>query len=531
MLRAGYGLMWEEWRRTRTVFGWTLGLIVGSGLLLYLRARTGGGMSYTNFSRAFLLGYVAYLPLSQSSKNDIQAGIPTRRYILPVGTFPLVFWPLLYRLATVALASVLAGLLSRGLFGSSDSILTPLCLLTAVTALIHMLAWSARLVGKVVTALGFFVLFFLSVEVLNSYYDPIPLHDRIPLLPLPWRELILPGIAVPIALLLTTLALKILRRGGWGYAWKAKGADARDAAAVLPTRMIDRGPFPSTGYAQMWFEWRSVGARMTVIICWLSCPMIVLYAFPENRYMLSSLVTGCVLSSVVAVAVGMWAFAKNSANARRGPALFTHTRPLSDARLMRGKLESAGMTVLFSLSAAALVSAAAWVAFDRLGLDLGRPQPPIFPRTWALLPLALILGWLAYCRGAFILIVAVIVWLVSGAAKENAPETYAYLWDTTTGMPPILEVVLALCSLVLGAAFALAFLRRTLSWRMALVLTAVWAAGTAVVSTALLPNLHEEFSAGRVGASAAWAFGAMAALLALSPIATVSLSVRRLRHR
>ena len=105
MIRKAYGLVWEEWRRTRNVVCTTAALVLALSAFLYWKYGVTENANRLGFARVntflcqyILLGLVAYLPLSQSGKNDIQAGIPARRYTLPVGTVHLVLWPLLYRL-------------------------------------------------------------------------------------------------------------------------------------------------------------------------------------------------------------------------------------------------------------------------------------------------------------------------------------------------------------------------------------------------------------------------------------------------
>jgi len=540
VFRAGIGLIWEEWRQTRKLLLMVLGVLVCITLATRQLRDVGPWDAAQVYEYAWL-GLLAalniYLPLSQSTRDDIQAGVPTRRYLLPIGTFGLVFWPLMYRLVMVtALASAMC-LIGDRLFGRTDARLLIACFAVAATALIHMLAWSARLLGKWISALAFFLMFFPGFALMERYLGA-------PILPSPWGELCLPAASILVALAATTLALKILRTGGPGYLWR-KNAPSSVSAVAACAAGIEPEPFRSTLWAQVWFEWRCLGQTMTVVICCLACSLLLLLAPVFVVGMLNKtagpwafLANVWRLLVVFTVPVGLWAFAKRDVHARRGPGRFAHTQPLNDATLAWAKLGSSAATVLVSLTVVTLFAAAVYLFSFRTGVGLGAGDvvkgaaPTIREQCTivCLLPLAM---WIAYSRGGFVLAVVMVLGLTSEFLADNLPVVHVYLWASSASMPLALRLALIVCSGVLCSAFIRALWRGVLSKRALFALIVAWTLGTVVVSS-ILPwtvltegELHSE----DMGTSALWACGAVLMLLALTPSATVALQVCRLRHR
>jgi hypothetical protein len=161
MIHAAYGLVWEEWRRTRKLCAVSLALLAGIAVVPWYFVRLESARLLYGYMSFGLLGmFVIYLTLSHSTKNDIQARVPRHRYLLPVGTLTLVFWPLAYRLALVATLATLASVLATWMYDSENPHLMLTCYVVSLAALVTMLAWSARLMGKALTILGFFLLLF-----------------------------------------------------------------------------------------------------------------------------------------------------------------------------------------------------------------------------------------------------------------------------------------------------------------------------------------------------------------------------------
>lgn len=538
MVRAGYGLVWEEWRRTRKLFVMTVFVLLAIALIIALRialriafgatlTARDGEQIYSFLSRALLVAFIAFLPTSQSSASNIQAGIPTRRYLLPVGTFSLVFWPLAYRLILVAGLASIACVLGNGLFDSKGSELAFGCTAVAATALLHLLAWTARLSGKWLTALGFFLLLFPGFYWTVLYLDAPPL-------PSPWGELLLPAVAIPVALLVATFAQQVLRTGGLGHLRRAN-ATAATGPVGSDTRGIKWEPFRSAVWAQIWYEWREGGARMVLILCCPACAFLLIPALGSGAAgPWPILVTGWNVLLLLAVPAGLWTFARHETNARRGPARFAHTRPVDDGVLAYAKLGSSAATVLMAFVVVTLFSIAAWTVFAMLDLGMEFPDfvVPELMEQCAIVFLVLGATWIAYTRGGFVVMTGIILGFSKELLGGFLPEVHAYLWEAASSIPLALKLTLLVCSLLLCWPFVRAFRADVLPRRTVPILAGAWASCAVIVSVMLLPMapLLNEILPYTLKATACWASGAALALLALSPFAPVALRVNRLRH-
>ncbi len=546
MLRTGYGLVWEEWRRTRKLLVMAVFVLIGIALMTALRIAFGatlsagdGARAYSFLSRALLVTFAAFLPMSQSSTNDIQAGIPTRRYLLPMGTFSLVFWPLAYRLILVSALASIAYIVGDALFGGEVSELAFGCGAVAATALLHLLAWTARLSGKWLTALGSFLLLFPGLYWTVLYLDA-------PSLPSPWGELLLPAVAILLALSLATLAQKVLRTGGLGHFRQAKVSVAA-GPVVSDTAGIKREAFRSVILGQIWYEWREIGAKMTLVLCCLPCAFLLIPALEAGTPSpWPVLILGWTLLVLLAVPAGLWTFAKHQTNARRGPARFAHTRPVNDGVLVYAKLGSSGATVLMAFVIVTLFSCAAWTVFDKLGLGVEDPDAfgPGFMTAPKLLDRCVVAflvaaaTWIAYTRGVFVVIVCIVLGLSKEFLIDYYPETHALFWETTTlTLPLALKLTILVCSLLLCWPFVKTFRSGVLSRRVMSILSCAWAlwavafcaAGISVMLLLLAPAPGESVPYALM-ARACLASCAALSLLVLSPFSTVAQRVDRLRH-
>ncbi len=535
MSRTAYGLIWEEWRRTRKLFLMVLFVLAGIAFFMSRPDRFDHGTSETVYrflSGASLAAFIVYLPLSQSSRDNIQAGIPSRRYLLPVRTLSLVCWPLLFRLMSVLALASAGRLFALCFFESTEPHLAFICQMVALTAAVHMLAWSARLTGRLITAAGFFLLLYPGITWTLRYFDN-------PRLPSPIHELLFPAAAILVALGLTTLSLKILRSGGWPQ-WRRAKAPAVTSAAVDQASGIERRPFRSAFLAQVWYEWRALGKKMTIILCCVSCPFPVLLAFlsPHGTPEKDVAELGWMLLMVMGLPAGLWVFGKQAASTRRNSGFFVRTRPVDDALLGWARLGASAVTILASFAIVTVVVGVSYLVFVEwgLGLSLGGEEattPPDSAPTLYLIVLALLVGaWIAYTRGAFVVVTFMTLGAVYELMAKMAPSTAARWWEWADSIPLGLRLALVVCLLLLCRSFAQGLRRGVLSRRTVLVLAAVWVLGTTIASRILLPTIPD-FAQNFRGDDmllAHWGCAALT-LLALTPFAMSALRVHRQRHR
>lgn len=531
MIHAASGLIWEEWRRTRKLCGFSLVLLIGIATVPWYFARIGSWplevASEVNqfFSLGLLATFTIYLTLSQSTKNDIQAGIPKRRFLLPVRTFELVFWPLAYRLAIITALSALTAALAILLYGSQYSPLVVLSCLLAVAGMVHMLAWSARLVGKFVTSVGFFLLFFPGVPLLARYMDS-------GLLPSPWLELLLPAISFVATLIVATFTVSVIRSGGWSFLFsKTATSVVKTRAAMVP----DRRHFLSKFHAQVWYEWRRVGQKMALLITCPTCALLLIpMALSKQSNAWTGLTTGWMILLSLCVPAGLWAFVRSDSKMRRGVSRFEHTRCVDDSLLAWAKLGSSAATLIVVFLAVTIFAYLGFlvIAFLKPGYAVELPPglKPTFASASAQAALILAGSWIAYTRGGFVVVVAIALQIANALCMLIWPWGHEQLSSTSASMPVplLLNLTLLVVVLICLTTFLLALKSQLIPWRTLIVLVVLWVIG-AVIGTPLIREHGSNLPEAGIVLYFAWVAGLM--LLALTPLATTSLKVHGLRHQ
>ena len=530
MLRAGYGLVWEEWRRTRKLFLLVLSVLTGIAFIAYYGERFIGWtaeVAYGFLSGPTVVAFMVYLPLSRSTKANIQAGIPTRRYLLPVGTLSLVLWPLLFRLMLVATLASTAWLFGLFFYEKQPPYLVSTGLPLALAATVHMLAWSARFTGKWITTAGFLLLVFPGSMLTFQYY-------RSSVIPSPARELLFPAIAIVVALAVSTLSLKVMRSGGWGSLWRGK-ARTSVSSTIQTSSGLERRPFQSVFLAQIWYEWRSMGRKMTIILC---CPSIafsaLLASIPGGLSITNLLEFGPILFMVLSIPVGLLFFGKRETSARQGSDFFARTRPVDDALLGWARIGNSAVTILASFVIVVAALSMCQVVLGTLGIGLSMAGEKTTPFTYVPIPYPMVLAylagaWIAHTRGAFVVTAYIILAVVVVTMHELAPHTWGDIWER---IDPVLLAPIV-CSLPLCLTFVRGLRRGVVSKRAVLALSGVWVLGIVTVSCIVLPAIHDLafYYRGDDATLTRWVWGAALMLLALSPFATSALSVHRQRHR
>ena len=533
MWRTARGLIWEEWRCTRKLLGSILAL-TGFLMLATSRVTVFGRWSAAEFHMNLAIGilgtFLISLPLSHSTKDNIHAGMPTRRYLLPASTFALVFWPLMYRLAAVALVAVVACWLSGG-FGGPETNLGLVCLAVAVAAQIQMLAWCARLVGKVFTALGFFLLIGLGLNWTFGYLDAGPL-------PYPLRQILVPLVSTAVALIVTTLALSLLRSGGWGRRGKvaaASGAsEASEVSAVTSDASVE--PFRSRVLAQIWFEWRSHGKKMAWILSSPSFALVALMGYVTGAPVQVLFKMGWTFLGLMAVPAGLWTFARRRAQNRRDAARFKHSVPVDDSVLALGRLGASAATVVASLLAVTLFAVLVHFAFVTLGLSLSMANPPESQGEIAsyglILPLVFAGTWIAYTRGGLFTLAFFALGIGSEVVETYAPDLYARFYEMTGNSLPLAFRIAFIGSVPLLCIWiGWAFRAGALPKRAMPVLAGGWVLGAALTTACVYGLMDTSAQASEtIIAGGLWTGVVALTLLALTPFATEALDVQRMRH-
>ena len=191
--------------------------------------------------------------------------------------------------------------------------------------------------------------------------------------------------------------------------------------------------------AQIWYEWRSVGLKMTLIICCPSCAGLLMPVVSQSVSVWFVFSLGWQILLLICVPAGLWAFAKHDTNARRGTARFAHTRCVDDSLLAWAKLGCSAATLFSSFIVITVFSWLSYLVFVKLGLGFGRittpdEMRPTFATAGAAVFLTLAGMWIGYTRGGFVVVVAIIVNLARELGSRIWPAAHAYLWDSTDSM-------------------------------------------------------------------------------------------------
>jgi hypothetical protein len=279
--------------------------------------------------------------------------------------------------------------------------------------------------------------------------------------------------------------------------------------------------------AQCWFEWRAAGKTAVMIASFVmlgSLAIMTLSAFYDDVIAFNiswkEPITLLMISSAI---LGLWATAHQSV--RSGAVNFLQIRPVSEFQLTIGKLQGAAAQILINAIILTLMLFAVTVA---LGIvKYGSEWATVFefhsrPPYLLMLPCAIFLAWLAYWRGGFM--VAALASL--GVFSENAPHYFARWIYSDASLRPG-GMILVIVSLgVLSIPFLRAYREGILPRNALLALIIAWAIITAIGAAVSLRCLFIGFAV-----SLPSFISALAALLALTPFARVTLKISHARHR
>ncbi|MCL4215922.1 MAG: hypothetical protein KJ052_02800 [Candidatus Hydrogenedentes bacterium] len=526
MGKAALGLMWEEWRRTRRALLLLLCGIILTGVLGLLFPLT---MDITPQHILILLGLPAYLIFSASTSSDIRIGIPTRHYRLPVSTFSLILWPLVYRIAVVLFFGLLVIAERRFCFHDAKPDFAFMFVPAAVMAWAQMLAWTARFLGKWIASVLLFFSLFPGIFLVYTWVEGSPLSY-------PWSHVTLFLIMTSVALVAPTLCHRVLRSGGINLR-QQRMESAGEASPAYALRALAAQPFASPFLAQCWFEWRALGKRMTFFLCAISCALVAFLSMVSSTETDSPHALGMAMTilAMICVCVGLRAFAVYNSGQRRQAAIFVYRLPVNDATLGWARLGSASRIVFWGVvftAIASIMGRTLGLLFTSTPLNTPgalSPQPSEWPLVLWGIPLVLLLVWLGYFRGGFIMItygltICAVEFFVEFVSRSYILRIFSPEHDYMPGAG-------VLC-MVYTAPFLLVFVRvyekRLLPNPLLAFLGMVWVAATVllVYVASHFPPIVDNLETTTV----LWPVMATLTLLAISPVATAVHGVYRQRH-
>jgi hypothetical protein len=356
-------LAYFVWTRHRL----SLALIAGYWLVLILLCRTlsfasiSGGIWAIVFS-AFCVTAFTFLLTNVSLCREVkletrESGFPSRLWSLPLPTYALVGWPMLWGCGTVALAwlTLSWGALQPAFrpHGMEPPLWWPALTLAAAVAWLQALAWTP------------FPLSWVRAFVLIPLLGPVAI-----LFPVLELYAVPPAIAYGslVALLLAAYGVAVAgvaraRRGDGAYwDWPGWSAWLRWISSARA-----RPAFASPLRAQVWFEWRRVGLGFPIMI--FACSLVWLPMIPLIAEFIDKAQSGGLplrppfllreVGSLWVVVSDVLLFAPFLASVcsmemgklpgrERSLVLssFLATRPVSAWTLVRAKFEAAALTIL-----------------------------------------------------------------------------------------------------------------------------------------------------------------------------------------
>ncbi len=421
-MSASLALAYFVWTRYR----FALSLILGYWLALIVLSRTlpgepisvalGGLLSASPCAFLFLLVFFTF---SQDSRLEArESGFPSRLWHLPLPTYALVGWPMLWGSIVLALAwlTLSWGALRPALrhLEIEPPLWVPALSLAATLAWLQAIIWTP------------FPLPWLRPLVLIPLISPL-----VVLIPLTAANDISPGIVcgLLIALMLAAYAVAVAgvaraRRGDGPYwTWPGWSAWLR---WISSTRA--RPEFGSPRQAQVWYEWRRVGLGFPVMmfattLIWLPF-MPTIAAFIDDAHGAGLVLVPPVLlrevGSLWLVAAYPLIFAPLLSSVcgwemgrlpgpKRGLALssFMATRPISAWTFARAKFQVAALSTLAGWSVAGLLLLL-WIALGGHAAELAdsfgalrqrHPGSTLWIGLVVLIVGAVVMTWLQIVQG------------------------------------------------------------------------------------------------------------------------------------
>ncbi len=338
-----YALLWEIWRRNRTVVA-VIAAVTVAGRILDASERASGsvdpsalvGISWM-VSFGLLFGIFNYI---ESSDGRGLGRFPERLFVLPVSSLRLVAIPVLTGIASVELLYLLwLDPLSRG---ASTSAWFVGLLLGASMVCYQAVFWTLERLGPLrLIVVGVLVFSAFGVGLLPSF-PPSP--------PPPWRsEAGVAAMAVALAGIVFLFEWRYIERLRTGSGRRLPRESLLGSAAIAWPRA--RRPFSSPAAAQFWFEWRCSGLALPVLVGGVLLAVIAPYSWfarDAAAWSFQLLYGTLAMPIILAIPVGM-AFGRPTfwSDDLSMPA-FVAVRPLTDEDIVAIKLKVAAVSVVVS---------------------------------------------------------------------------------------------------------------------------------------------------------------------------------------
>lgn len=333
-------LLWEIWRRNRIAVAVVVATTIAGRLLDYAEQPTDDPSSLIALlwmvAFLFLFGIFSY---TEPIGTRRIGSFPRRLFTLPVSSLRLVAVPVLTGIASVELLYVLwLAPLSRG-----GSLSTPFVavLLGAFMICFQAVFWILERLGPLrLMVAGTVAVVVYGVALLPSWPpSPPPL----------WRSEAVVGTTIAAlaiaAFLLAWRHIIRLRCGGGGRSAYRLEPLLASAGAVFPRR---RAPFAAPTAAQFWFEWRSSGLVLPVLVGSVLVAVIAPFSWFARhdasgslRLLLGTLATPIMLAIPIGMAFARPTFWSEDLSV---PA-FVAIRPLTDEEIVAIKMKVAAASV------------------------------------------------------------------------------------------------------------------------------------------------------------------------------------------
>jgi hypothetical protein len=355
-------LLWQMWRSKRHSAVALIAITIGAWIADiathgWTPVRSGGAPGPLN-ELAAMASFVLLLAVFSYTEPSGDKGIgrfPQRLFILPVTTLRIIAIPMVS--GVLAIVLLYATWMNRFTTDGSTSRIYVAVLLAAFMVFYQTVLWTLDRAGAFrIVMLGTIavVLFVVGLHPASAGIDP-PV----------WRTAPFLGSAVALAavgsFLFSWSRISAIRSGGDRGTPRGPGALIARVMDLLPRR---RAPFASASAAQFWYEWRSAGAVLPLLVAanlLLGAPLV---SSPGDAGAgMGFLVTALLSPIVLAMPVGM-AFAKPMfwSEDLSVPA-FIGTRPLSGADFVAVKLGVAAASAAVSWLIVIAVLGG-WLAFS-----------------------------------------------------------------------------------------------------------------------------------------------------------------------
>ena len=492
ILPPARAILWETlarypWLDAAIVGGLAVLTVLGHVLPESWRA-PGEGMPFVIFPvLMFFFGIVALFSVSTSRPRTTPGGYPARFYLYPMSTARLVAWPMLFGSAAMALGWLGVATLVLPRFGFHPP--PALGALSAAAAIAWLQAFSWWPFGT-------------SLAQLLALGVSLPVLTLLVVWPMtvwgwgPGAAWVLLAVYLAGAYAVAVRGVALDRRGDGRGSRDWLAALERFDWSALPIPAA-RARFASAARAQSWFEWRSKGLVMFILVATLTIVTVffvtIVPGFQEGEAPVRGFLAAMLPQPMVICALMGAVFAKDEMGSRKiGMSPFLATRPLTSEAMAAAKLGAAAfvlavscgfVAVAVSLWAAAtgnLGVIASWVAEPARGHDTvtivlaaAAGSVAVFVLAWkgmvgAMVPALTGRTWVTYATGLIFTVAMVIVVIVALLFAPLLGAKFVDLKLILAGKAPPPRLLMAAAPLALGLALALKLALSAVAFRAAI---------------------------------------------------------------